>query len=256
MNQFLAELYGTADEIGSTAGNDVEKLAEAQILDEFFTNEGIDVDKLDGGTIVKVAHELFGDDSAIVKQAEGEGDEPPAKKKDEDEDEEDMEEKSAQADYLGRVMAHAFNQEDRMIKEGAGGKAGVGAKALKYLRGAKKGVGREMKGMKHTYDVQRGAGPGMGKGRLKALVETAKKHPKGAAGAAAAGAAGLGAAGGGAYALGKKKSASALDALAESRAVEMLNEAGIGADNSETKLAEAVEQRAVEMLAEAGYLEE
>ena len=74
MNEFLAEIYNTRETIGaSSGGSDVEKLAEAQLLDDALRNEGIDVNTLSGDQIVKVAHHLFGDNSEIVKMAQEEG---------------------------------------------------------------------------------------------------------------------------------------------------------------------------------------
>jgi phosphoglycolate phosphatase-like HAD superfamily hydrolase len=135
MNKFLADLYGTASTVGAGFSDDTEKLAEAKLLDDFFKAEGIDVDKLSDDTIVKVAHQLFGADSAIVKTAgevppqlaaeakkEGETTEEEKKEKkegDKDDKNESEEEKVAQADFLGRVMAHAFHQEKTAIEKSA-----------------------------------------------------------------------------------------------------------------------------------------
>jgi hypothetical protein len=274
MNDFLAELYGTRETIGADSGSDdVEKLAEAQILDQVFESEGIDVNGLDDGTILKVAHELFGDESALVKMAEEESDEEEG---DEEEGEEDAEDKVAQADFLGRVMAHSFTQERDNIEKAAGAKE-VGQKVLGALRSAASGEGI------------RGGLETMGKGKKltragKAATEMGKKSPKRskqfgelagkrisegastsskgkkelAKGIAATGglygglAAGAGGAGYLAGRSGKKKSA-AIDALAEQRAIEWLEENGVG--NEQSKLANAVDERAYEMLVEAGYIE-
>jgi hypothetical protein len=127
MNKFLADLYGTAETVGAGSSDDTEKLAEAKLLDDFFQAEGIDVDKLSDDTIVKVAYQLFGDDSAIVKEASDESEaeeeaEGPVHEKKESKDEkeeEGEEEKVAQADFLGRVMAHAFHQEKTAIEKKA-----------------------------------------------------------------------------------------------------------------------------------------
>jgi hypothetical protein len=86
-----------------------------------------------------------------------------------------------------------------------------------------------------------------GKNVMKHLKSNKGKYLAGLGGAA-----GVGAATAGAYQAGKKKAASALDALAEQRALEMLKEAGYSTE--EDQLKEAVDQRALEMLAEAGYI--
>src|SRR5687767_12350515 len=71
MNEFLAEMFGTRENIGAPAADasDVEKLAEAQLLDEALAAEGIDIDALSAEQIVKVAGAMFGEDSKLVKSA-------------------------------------------------------------------------------------------------------------------------------------------------------------------------------------------
>ena len=133
MNEFLADLYGTRENIGAPqdTSNDVEKLAEAQVLDQFLTNEGIDVDQLDGDTILKVAYDLFGEDSEIVKAAaEGSEDSEDEEEGEEGEEEEkDAQEKLAEADFLGRVMAHSFVDEQSSMDKQALSMAGLKATA-------------------------------------------------------------------------------------------------------------------------------
>lgn len=138
MNPFLAELYNTAENIGSTkvaASDENEKLAQAYVLDQMLQNEGLSIDQLSAQDIVKVATEIFGSNSPLVKQAE-EG-MPPAvaeEKKEEKEEKEESEEekekeareKLAEADFLGRAMAHAYVDELRGIeKKASAEKAGV-----------------------------------------------------------------------------------------------------------------------------------
>jgi len=95
--------------------------------------------------------------------------------------------------------------------------------------------------------------------RGQTAKEVLKRHKGQAAvaGTAAAGAAGAATA----AALkkkksGKKKEGSALDKLAEQRALEILAENGYEFDGGQDKLAAAVEQRAWEMLAENGFVQE
>jgi len=225
MNAFLAEMYGTRESIGAPRdSSDVEKLAEIQLLDEALRAEGVDIDKLDGSTVVKVAAEIFGKDSALVKEAAGEApdfegiadekSESAAKEKKEEEKElekgeeealkeaalaelkaldtansgeESFEEKVAQADYLGRQMAHAFWNEKCKIEKQASAKSGEG-----------------------------GPSP---------VVKEAASTP------------------------GKK---SAIDILAEKRAAAWAEAHGLLRSSDEEKLAAAVNQRAAEMLANAG----
>lgn len=129
MNPFLAELYNTAENIGVTkeaASDENEKLAQAYVLDQMLQNEGYSLDKLSADDVVKVATEIFGADSPLVKEAMGDGSCPPGvppkkkeDKKDEEEKEKEAQEKLAEADFLGRAMAHAYVDELRGIEKKA-----------------------------------------------------------------------------------------------------------------------------------------
>lgn len=289
MNSFLAEMYGTQESIGAPKdSSDIEKVAELQVLDESLRSEGVNIETLDNGTILKLASQLFGENCALVKQAEGEApsaeheeEETPAEEKKEEakekeegdeavksaalaelrareasqaqgqSGEETFEEKVAQADYLGRVMAHSYWQEKTAIEKqaampealrkgleaakGGASKAFGAAKGIASKGGeAAKGKAEAMKGSYHE-------------GGLKGLVSGHKKTIGGTAAGLAVGGAGAAMA-----AKGKKKSASAIDVLAEKRAMAWAQENGLLEPSDEEKLAAAVDQRAVEMLAEAG----
>ena len=142
--------------------------------------------------------------------------------------------KAREARNLGRVAKHVGEEAISEAHEGSGSRSNRARIALK--RGANKvlaggkAVGRHVGRNKIPYAIL-------------------------AAGGGVAGATAL------SNRRGKKKEASALDTLAEQRALEILNENGIdpSAQEPETDqfdvLADAVEQRAVEMLDEAGYIE-
>ena len=276
MNEFLADMYNTRESIGASEGSadDVEKLAEAKILSEELAAEGYDASQLPSETLMKVAYELWGENSALVKSAMEE------EKKEEGEEEEaeeegekkegSFEEKVAEADFLGRVMAHSFvNEQAAMDKEASigqaaknwgqlaafGGKKAGGAAAevgKKAWGAAKKAPGKVGRGLeslgKSTTEAFTGKGSA---GRMNPM--TAKAIGAGAVGVPLAAGAGLKALTSKERA--KEKGASALDALAEARAVELLKEAGYTFEDEESRLKEAVDQRALEMLKEAGYIE-
>ena len=273
MNEFLAEIYNTRESIGASQDNsDVEKLAEAQLLDEALRAEGVDIDKLPGETILKLAHQLLGDDSALVKAAaeesaeheEGEKEEKEETEEKKEASEETFEEKVAQADFLGRVMAHSFWNEKGDIEKTGGMPPGLkkgleraGKFVSKKMTGAKKAVGKAGEAVKEYHregakDIKsaitgklEGLPGKMGKKeRFQAAFSGAKKF---APHAAAAGLAGAGI-------HHATKSASAIDVLAEKRAMEWAEAHGLVNDEptEEMKLAAAVDQRAAEMLAEAG----
>ena len=293
MNEFLAELYGTSENIGATPGNDTEKLAQAEYLGQLFEADGIDINQVDPATIEKVASAVFGTDNQI-KLAE---DEKKKHEKDESEEEEEKEEekkegsaeeKLAEADFLGRVMAHSFVDEQAAIQKEAASFGGA-VKAVKETAGkghelvkrlGKKIIGEERLGRvglhgagKETSEqasrmLEGGMKPRRVQATLRkrpelgeAAIEHARRSMSRAAAGAGYGALGLGAAGaaglvgGGAAAVhAMKKKESALDVLAEQRAMEILEQSGV--QDESQKLASAVEERAWEMLSEAGYVVE
>jgi hypothetical protein len=292
MNEFLAEIYNTRESIGAQSdSSDVEKLAEAQILDEALRAEGIDIDTLPGDTILKLAHNLLGDNSALVKAAEEEakheeGESPEHEAGEEEEEseeevkkaalaelnaqggEETFEEKVAQADFLGRVMAHSYWSEKTNIEKTAGGGAlpfwkntpkesvmNALSKAKDAITSTAKKAPKAVKdyhkaGVGEIGSAFRKHTPGRAAGTLKGR---AKSLGKGVAHFAPHATVATGGAAAVAHAAGDKdKKASALDVLAEKRAMEWAQEHGLLQDSEEVKLASAVDQRAIEMLAEYG----
>jgi len=250
------------------------------------------VDTLSPEAIVKVAQSLFGEDSALVKaaaeegthEAEGEAEgtheaEGEAEAEGTHEAEgESAEEKTAQADFLGRVMAHAFVQEQAQITKEAdlksmagtvGGRLkSLGSKGWEGLKkvpsaakGAPKSLSDKAKAMKGSYRKGTAAAGGSegfaaqqhAGGRLAGLKRLHAEHPKTVKGLVGLGLAG--AAGTEEAVRRHEKNASAVDVLAEQRAMEILEQNGIGQDG-DTKLASAVEERAWEMLAANGYVKD
>jgi len=282
MNQFLAEAYGTMANIGGY-DSDTEKLAQANVLGEILADEGIDIDDLNADTIAKVASAMFGDDAELTKAAQevaAEEDE----EEDEDEDKKTMEEKTAEADFLGRQMAHAYVDELASIEKEAGVKeraAELGSKALGALKGAfkgerlRKGLGTlgEAKKVRAAGEAAKGMGSKSIMKSKKRLGEIAAKRlgkakglkseglketiRGGAETGAAYGLPALGLAGAG-YAAGKSKKSEAqwFEDMAEQRAIEMLKQAGVIEESEDEKIAAAVDQRAYELLVENGFIEE
>jgi hypothetical protein len=284
MNAFLAEMYNTWQNIGGAPdSSDLEKAAEAQLIDERLVKQGVDIDSLDGDTILKLAQDMFGANSALVKAAaeeptaaheesetaEEEKKEEAAKEEEHEEEvkkaalaelraaqgqqaEETLEEKMAQADFLGRQMAHSYVDEMNQIEKSA-----AMPEALKKgLEAAKGGASKAFGAAKgHASEAAAKAkevgsrASAFGKGKAesaKGFVHSHKGHiAAGAGGAAAGGIAG--------FAAGhKSKSASAIDALAEKRAMEWAQAHGLLEPSDEEKLAAVVDQRAVELLMQAG----
>lgn len=218
MNPFLAELYDTAENIGAGAPtvDDTEKLAQAAVLDQMLKNEGFTVEQLSPQDIVKVATEIFGPDSPLVKEAM-EGEMPPAflagkkdekeekkdEKKDKEEKEKEAQVKMDESDFLGRAMAHAYVDELRTIEKKAQAEA-----QTPQPRAAPAGVPSTLASL------------------LNKEASAQPEQPQGAQ--------------------------SAVDILARQRAEEMLKAAGIQTE-TQSNLDTAVQARANEMLKEAGY---
>lgn len=121
MDQELAALYGTT----GTTQEDQTKVAEAQLFAKLAADNGINLNELTDDQI----QELW--DGTFAKQAtEEEKKEPTEEKKEEAKEEEkkaaaqaefnsqrEWQEKVAECDKLGRIMAHAYVQELDLIKQ-------------------------------------------------------------------------------------------------------------------------------------------
>ena len=260
MDPQLAAIYGTNQD-----ESDVEKLAAAELAGELADGEETDAE-LSDEEAENLAQQILADESGegaeIEEEEQGAAVSEP----------EEAQEKLSEADYLGRVMAHAYAQELRKIAAdeapAAAAKEGLGAKVKRHAgaawEGAKKAPGQYGRAMRGSGAGGWRGAAGMGKG-LKRGAQV-----WGARGGTAA------AVGGAAYAAhkkwgkGKKKHSSAedvsaLDVLAERRALEILAENGIdptqetektsASEQEMTALQSAVEQRAVALLQANGYVQ-
>jgi hypothetical protein len=240
MDPTLAEIYGTNE--------DLEKQAAAELAEEL-DEEGLELEGLDEDDLEQLASEVLdGEESEDGEEVDDEG-----------------QEKLAEADYLGRVMAHSMVSELRDIeKVAARKKTKARAKASGGIGKTLKGWGRSAdKGLNKGFDKTLGrAGKAVGRtakkfwnsGTGKDLRSGAKavgKHVAKHRGAYTA----ASIAGGAGYAAKKhfEKKASAFETLAEQRAMELLEENGVETESRYDVLADAVEQRAAEILAENGY---
>lgn len=290
ISEYFAQDNGTSN---------LEKAAQFELFAKMAANNGIDLEKLSEEQIAYLWNETF-------KTAEPfEGKETPKEEKEEEEAKKKDEEKKAaaefeekraaaaklaEADYLGRFMAHALTDEIRKIasgetkEAGAGEKLREGAKAVvdavkkapSRLAGSK-GEIRELSNK--AKDMESIAGGRSPAGRRKFMAAAQKAHDAAeserkavrntrlAVGGSAVGLAG------GAAAAGHKKESSALDELAGESAILKAGAAGfdafeaasrieavltLGVDES-TKVAsasdlpEAIEIRSLELLEAAGY---
>jgi len=271
MDEFLNELYGTSEIL---TGEDVEKQAAAEFLIKMAEAEGVDLDTLSDDEVAELLDSVNED---MGKMAAAE----PTP-------EVEAQEKLAEADFLGRAMAHAYVNELNEIEKEAGVKevASKGYQALKKglsragewtgvsgMRAAHKGMRAAKKeraqftdairGLKAKGDKRTPSMVALGK-KLKPAAEDAKTY-KGLRGEYAKQfgkrvglpAAGLAAVGGGAAALSsseKKSFDETFEDAAQERAFEMLAEAGYDVEKiAEADIQAQVEERALQMLEEAGY---
>jgi hypothetical protein len=231
MNSFLADLYGTAQTV-EPAGPDIEKIAQAEVMQQYLANEGIDLNSLSDYQADVIAQNLFGGEKVASAQ------------------EVTQHPDFQWADFLGRTMAHSFVQEQEKIASGAKEflSKHVGSPMSRY-REAASGV-RDAFSKAETLAERHGLGEVSGDrmlgARARSLGGAVKKViPEVIAGTAAA------------YGAKKlydhNKKSSAIDILAEQRAQEILAANGIKVASD--PLQEAVEQRAHEMLVAAGYIQ-
>jgi len=272
MDAQLAEIYGTGQE--ANAEDDQVKLAAAELLVKLAGDNNVDLSQFSDQEVAEMVVELqkqaelppqfqkkeeSGEEKKESKETpeskesgESSSESPEAKKA-------EAAEKVAEADFLGRVMAHSFAQECKEIEKEAGLKD-VAKKVPEFLRHRGEVTGQAAKSLKGIAGSKlMGAGD-----KARAFGGAIKKSPE-----LAVGAAGL-AAGGAAAAHKKEKKGeaeqSALDALAEQRALAMAKEAGWvdpegnlvappakEATKTASPLDLAVERRALEMLEANGY---
>lgn len=247
MDKVLAEIYGTG-------GADLEKLAAAELAEGLAADGNMNMDNLSDADVESLAQQVLDDVNGQSQE------EPQADAEDE------VMAKVAEADKLGRVMAHSMVQELGYIKTAAGenhpessqfSKQTIPEKAKEVVQNAKKavteGAAKAVEKAKGTRVGQHVAAHSVGYGRAAKAT--------GAAGAAY----GLHRAAKAMYG-GKSKKSSALDTLAEARAMEILEQSGIdpskleavqektsGADPAEV-LGAAVDSRAWEILAQYGVV--
>lgn len=237
MDPKLAMVYGTAP-VNET---DVEALATAELATKLAAADEIDVDGMSDAQAEELAQELLGGNST----AEEGGEEPaateePAVEEPAAEEEEKTagdettpeQEKIAEADYLGRVMAHAYVNERKEIE-----KAAAAAVAKPKTASDKTTVVKPIAKTAAKKDPKDGKVMAALKSK-KASAEAPVEEPK----------------------------MSALDTLAQQRALEILKENGIDpAAEQETEkkssmneeqaalLAAKVEERAQALLVSQGY---
>jgi hypothetical protein len=239
MDSFLAEHYGNNK---TAAAEDLEKDASVDLFLKLAEEQHIDLKSMPDAKVT----ELYNSWQA-VKAAEKEPGKDEAEKKVEEEARKEHAEKKAnaekiaEADYLGRVMAHAYTNELRKIAADTTTAAPTAAKLAEMPEALRKGM-----------EAARGGKPEEGKGKDEKKDD--KKDEKEAAA--------------------RVKRASAIDQLAATHAVRLAHDAGLSAEEAGRKVAAVLELgllgesskvasapdvetathiRALELLEKAGY---
>jgi hypothetical protein len=298
----LAAMYGTP---GGPSAEDLEKTAQADLFVKLAADQGIDLNQLSDAQISHLWNSTFSktaQEGEEEKKEEGEEKEEEKEEEGEESEEEKKEgaaraefaqmkewqEKVAEMDYLGRLMAHAYVQElgqigDSMEKDAISRYTSPGVvkrtatKVLERMRGATKDIPAKLRSKYETVAERVGRQEVGGSRRsggvsMNTPEEALARGKKIIKRTAAGGAATLAAGGGTAAAMHKKSSA--LDELAIESALQKVAAANFDVDEAATRIdgllalhgapefvksasaadvKEAVELRSLELLEAAGY---
>lgn len=250
MDPKLAAIYGTNQETDA----DLEKLAAAELAEGLANDDEVDTDGLTEEELEAVAQDVL---NASSEEGEEEGGNIDGEQEKTSAAEE-AQEKLAEADYLGRVMAHSYHNEMQKIAaaeqektagmtsgqraaqavKSKGGKVLGALKDIATGKQAREGFAAAKKSTSTAEAAKNMASKSImspkGKERAGAAIgkhmgeaaESKKKGMKGLAKTVGLYGGGAAVAGGAAAAM-KKKQSSALDTLVEQRAMEILQASGI-----------------------------
>lgn len=135
MDEQLAEIYGTGSQ--EMEEDDLEKTASAELLVKLAEEEGIDLDSFSDDEIAGMIGDLQGETVEDESQT-----------------------KLAEADYLGRVMAHSMVQELNDIEKTALSKVEIGMKARDLGSRGYAGLKKILKGEQWSAGKKQMAGAG------------------------------------------------------------------------------------------------
>lgn len=267
MNEYLSDYYGTTS--SQVADEEIEKQAQVELFKKLAADQSIDLDQLSDAQVTELWANFQKNASEEDKK------EKMDKAKEEHEEKKEAAAKLAEADFLGRVMAHSYVDELKKIaaanspeepvedKEAGAkdiaGKIGLGAglvgqKAMYHAgqaaKGAKDVAGKAVKAVgeasgasqaHEAYKAHKALKGGMNPAVRHIAEEARSSNLKDVAKRVGVGAAvaGSGAAG---YHLGsRKKEASALDELAFESAIQKCAEGNFDTNEAVTRI-EAVLQ--------------
>ena len=152
MNEFLANAYGTAQPVASQ--EDSEKIAEAQLFCKLAADANIDLSQLPDEKVAEMYQSY-----KVAAEAESKKEKREEKKSEEEEAKEkgaaayaqfmqvkEAQAKLAEADYTGRVMAHAYVDELKKIAASGSGMGKVWHEGLEAAKGGLKRTGELLSG--------------------------------------------------------------------------------------------------------------
>lgn len=254
MDEQLAAIYGTgASYVEET---DLEKTAAAELLVKLAEEQGVDLANFSDEEVGEMLNDLYAGGVEHTAAAEPSVDD-------------EAQEKFAEADYLGRIMAHSMVQELDSIEKEAGKVGDAAGKVWGALKGggskAKETAGKAWGGVKgRAQEAKSGvtgwSSAGRSGGKMKLTPGERLQNLKPAA-KVVGGAAALE----GARRLGKSQKTasadSAIDQLAAQRAFDMAKEAGyideqgnflVETEKQASALDLAIERRALEICESEG----
>jgi len=118
MDQFLAEYYGTGGGVAEATDDGMGKQAQVELFAKMAAAEGIDLNQLTDAQVETLYNNTFSKEASDDKDEDDkDGGEKKEKAKEEHEEKKAQQEKLGEADFLGRVMAHAYVQELNKIAE-------------------------------------------------------------------------------------------------------------------------------------------
>jgi len=248
MNDFLAQAYGTAN-----PSDEQEKLASAGMFAKLAAENGVDLNSYSDEEVADLYNTwqskvAAGGEHGHKHGHKGGKDEP--EKKDEKVaaahaefmQTKEAQEKFAEADLMGRIMAHSFAQESREIAEKTAGRAGDAAKAV---GDAGKAVGSRVKDLvtgrrQHAHEMiseSLKGNPALHGARMEGLRQAKSEKLKRIGAGVAAGTAATAAGAAAAHkATSGKKEASAQDEVAAELALYKAAEAGFNPEEAGERL--------------------
>lgn len=252
MNEWLAQMYGT----NGANSEELEKQASLELFAKLAAKHNIDLSQLSNAQVNELYAQTFPE---FAKTAEDDDDEEEKDEEEKDkkekaeeyvEEKKAFQEKFAEADLMGRVMAHAFVQEREEIEKSARaiseqeageftkkvmGERAAKGQAASAAREAARYAGPSQAGKGHSGAKQVGEVAGSG----RELMSAGKRFLGTRAGKATAAGLGAAALAGGGYAAykglkgkEKKSSAEAFEELAANQAIKIASAAGFDADEA------------------------